>query len=127
MITFIRLVDGSTIVGKVISSNEVEVNIENALIVDSGYTESIEQKYFFLGMYLPFSQHKPIISTIRHNNIIAMHNNVEPYLEKQYNKYIKSWFKAKDAFLNVSESSDKQITETVEAMAELLLANTSVH
>lgn len=131
MFSFIRLIDGSSLVGNMISESEYEITLTNALIMGIEHRPGeIEQKYFFKGMYCPFTTGGEIHTVLEKRNIVSFHSGLDSHLESQYNKYIKDWFKARTDFQEFNlEEVEKALEESLDmlqAMSEVS-ANTNIH
>lgn len=131
MISFIKLIDGQTLVGSCTVETEFDITITNAVVVGIDYRRGqVEQKYYFKGMYCPFIESDAIDTVLEKRNIISFHSGLDSHLESQYNRYIEDWFRARTDFneLNVEEV-EKVLEDTLDQIRAMndLTANTIIH
>lgn len=127
-IKYFKLIDGSMIVGDLVNDSDEEYfQINNAVLLGSVETETLEQKYYFVGMHCPFSTDNPIVTRVLRSTIISINSNLDSHLEKQYNKFVNSWFNARDK-LNSLENEDlkSEIEQKLETLVRAI-SNTTIH
>ena len=126
--SFFRLIDGTMMVGVCEDLNEQSnfVIVNNAVLLGCVETSHIEQKYYFRGMSCPFSLESPIITKLQKSTIISINIDLDSHLEKQYNKYVKSWFNTRDKSPTIDEKTKNELEQQISLLSKAL-ANTVVH
>lgn len=133
MFSLLKLIDNSIVVGYVTHEEEHSLTIENAVEIGVRPRPEnfVEQYYFIKGMFSPFSISNPIQTEIYKEHVISFQDQLDPYLENQYIKYITKWFEArriKDNFEESLPEVSKEDIETLEAMLQYqALANNEIH
>lgn len=130
MFSFLKLIDGVSIVGNVIDENDQCIYIENAVEMGSRRQDVVERHYFFRGMYCPFSNDYPVVTQIYKDHIVSYHENLDEYLLTQYNKFVKTWHTAKKKVPQLESTSEvtNEELEVLQAMLEIQgLANNEIH
>jgi len=130
MFSFLKLIDGVSIVGYVIDETDECIFIENAVEMGDRRKDIIERHYFFRGMYCPFTNDFPILTQIYKDHVISYHENLDDYLETQYKKFVNTWHTAKHKTPELQPTSEvtNEELETLRAMLEFQgLANNEIH
>lgn len=127
MISFVRLIDGTILLGKLNEDSEEFIIMEDAMILGCSYEETIEQRYFFKGMYCPFVDDTKVQSIIDKINVISMHGGLDSYLISQYNNYLDQWYKSRSRYKKskeyMTDSLEEEIEELILAMKQSQQAN----
>ena len=126
MISFIRLIDQTTLIADIISEDDETVTLENALILHSEYVHTLEQKYTFKGMYCPFVEEDSIITVIDKINVVSIHTSLDSFIVLQYNNYLRQWFRARSGYKRNEYAKDvkTELEEMLEEMQHSQQSNT---
>lgn len=126
MISFIRLIDQTILLADIIEEDDDTVTLENALILQSTYTESIEQKYAFKGMYCPFVDADKVVSVIDKINVVSVHSDLDSFIVSQYNNYLFQWFRARSSYKSADYEKDvkQELEELIRDMQQTQQSNT---
>jgi hypothetical protein len=134
IISLIKLLDRTAVVGEVVAENEAYMEIKNAVVLASSPISITEFRYFFSGMHNPFPKTSPIISRIYKDHVIAYYDDLDPSLIVHREKFVKQWFERRIPIKTEEEveleahSIDKEALEELEAYMQFKdLANTEIH
>lgn len=120
MFSFLRLLDGSVLVGEHVADTETTYEIHNPVKVDSNDTGSIEQRYHFAGMHCPFIEGRPLVVHVNKSSVISINKNLDSALERHYNRYINKWFEARDNYFNIPSEEEYDDPSTEEELEEVI-------
>lgn len=126
MISFIRLIDNTTLIANVISADDENIVLENALILHAEYVQSLEQKYTFKGMYCPFVDDDVVITEIDLYHVVSIHDNLDSFIILQYNNYLRQWYRARSGYKHQDYAKDvkDELEEMLEQMQQSQQSNT---
>jgi hypothetical protein len=133
MFSLLKLIDKSIVIGYVTHEGEHSLTIENPVEIGvrPRAENFVEQYYYIKGMWSPFTISNPIQTEVYKEHVISFQDQLDAYLEDQYNRYIKNWYgarKLKDSFEEALPEVNKEDIETLEALLQRqALANNEIH
>lgn len=127
MINFIRLVDGTILLGSLIKTTDTHIIVHDALILGAVYQETVEQKYFFKGMYCPFVDSDVLESKILIDHVISMHDNLDSHLIDQYNSCVDQWYNSRSNYKKTKEYGSTLEDELEKMILSISQQSNNVH
>ena len=90
MFSFIKLIDGTALIGNIVDESDQTYIIEDAVELGSKNLTTLERQYFFKNVYSPFSTSSEIITEIYKDHIISIHqdfNCVEVHVPEESDQF----------------------------------------
>lgn len=130
MFSFIKLIDGTALIGNIAEETEQTYLIEDAVELGSKNLTTLERQYFFKNVYSPFSVSDAIITEIFKDHIISIHQDIDNYVIDHWQRYVAKWKNLRgEATLESNDGKvNKDDVEKLKAFLEYqTLANTEIH
>lgn len=131
MFSFLKLIDGTALIGNVIDESDQTYFIEDAVELGSKNLTTLERQYFFKNVYSPFSTSSEIITEIYKDHIISIHQDMDEYVLSHWQRYVAKWKNLRgEATISTEQTNDvnKDDVERLNAFLEYQsLANNEIH
>lgn len=131
MFSFLKLIDGTALIGNVIDESDQTYFIEDAVELGSKNLTTLERQYFFKNVYSPFSTSSEIITEIYKDHIISIHQDMDEYVLSHWQRYVAKWKNLRgEASISTEPTNDvnKDDVEKLKAFLEYQsLANNEIH
>lgn len=131
MFSFIKLIDGTALIGNIIDESDQTYFIEDAVELGSKNLTTLERQYFFKNVYSPFSTSSEIITEIYKDHIISIHQDMDEYVLSHWQRYVAKWKNLRgEATISTEPTNDvnKDDVERLKAFLEYQsLANNEIH
>lgn len=131
MFSFLKLIDGTALIGNIIEESDQTYFIEDAVELGSKNLTTLERQYFFKNVYSPFSTSSEIITEIYKDHIISIHQDMDEYVLSHWQRYVAKWKNLRgEATISTEQTNDvnKDDVERLNAFLEYQsLANNEIH
>ena len=131
MFSFLKLIDGTALIGNIINETDQTYFIEDAVELGSKNLTTLERQYFFKNVYSPFSTSSEIITEIYKDHIISIHQDMDEYVLSHWQRYVAKWKNLRGEATISTEPSDEVNKDDVEKLKAFLeyqsLANNEIH
>ena len=131
MFSFIKLIDGTALIGNSIEESDQTYFIEDAVELGSKNLTTLERQYFFKNVYSPFSTSSEIITEIYKDHIISVHQDMDEYVLNHWQRYVAKWKTLRGEAAISTEPTNEVNKEDVEKLKAFLeyqaLANNEIH
>lgn len=131
MFSFLKLIDGTALIGNIIEESDQTYFIEDAVELGSKNLTTLERQYFFKNVYSPFSTSSEIITEIYKDHIISIHQDMDEYVLSHWQRYVAKWKNLRgEATISTEQTNDvnKDDVEKLKAFLEYQsLANNEIH
>lgn len=131
MFSFIKLIDGTALIGNIIDESDQTYFIEDAVELGSKNLTTLERQYFFKNVYSPFSTSSEIITEIYKDHIISVHQDMDEYVLSHWQRYVAKWKTLRGEASISTEPTNEVNKEDVEKLKAFLeyqaLANNEIH
>jgi hypothetical protein len=131
MFSFIKLIDGTALIGNIIDESDQTYFIEDAVELGSKNLTTLERQYFFKNVYSPFSTSSEIITEIYKDHIISVHQDMDEYVFSHWQRYVAKWKTLRGEATISTEPTNEVNKEDVEKLKAFLeyqsLANNEIH
>ena len=131
MFSFIKLIDGTALIGNIIDDSDQTYFIEDAVELGSKNLTTLERQYFFKNVYSPFSTSSEIITEIYKDHIISVHQDMDEYVLSHWQRYVAKWKTLRGEAAISTEPTNEVNKEDVEKLKAFLeyqaLANNEIH
>lgn len=131
MFSFLKLIDGTALIGNIIDESDQTYFIEDAVELGSKNLTTLERQYFFKNVYSPFSTSSEIITEIYKDHIISIHQDMDEYVLSHWQRYVAKWKNLRgEATISTEPTNDvnKDDVERLKAFLEYQsLANNEIH
>lgn len=131
MFSFLKLIDGTALIGNIINETDQTYFIEDAVELGSKNLTTLERQYFFKNVYSPFSTSSEIITEIYKDHIISIHQDIDEYVLSHWQRYVAKWKNLRgEATISTEQTNDvnKDDVERLNAFLEYQsLANNEIH
>jgi len=131
MFSFIRLIDGTALIGNIIDESDQTYFIEDAVELGSKNLTTLERQYFFKNVYSPFSTSNEIITEIYKDHIISIHQDMDEYVLSHWQRYVAKWKNLRGEATISTEPTNEVNKDDVERLKAFLeyqsLANNEIH
>ena len=131
MFSFIKLIDGTALIGNIIDESDQTYFIEDAVELGSKNLTTLERQYFFKNVYSPFSTSSEIITEIYKDHIISVHQDMDEYVLSHWQRYVAKWKTLRGEAAISTEPTNEVNKEDVEKLKAFLeyqaLANNEIH
>lgn len=131
MFSFIRLIDGTALIGNIIDESDQTYFIEDAVELGSKNLTTLERQYFFKNVYSPFSTSNEIITEIYKDHIISIHQDMDEYVLSHWQRYVAKWKNLRGEATISTEPTNEVNKDDVEKLKAFLeyqsLANNEIH
>lgn len=131
MFSFLKLIDGTALIGNIIEESDQTYFIEDAVELGSKNLTTLERQYFFKNVYSPFSTSSEIITEIYKDHIISIHQDIDEYVLSHWQRYVAKWKNLRgEATISTEQTNDvnKDDVEKLKAFLEYQsLANNEIH
>ena len=131
MFSFIKLIDGTALIGNIIDESDQTYFIEDAVELGSKNLTTLERQYFFKNVYSPFSTSSEIITEIYKDHIISVHQDMDEYVLSHCQRYVAKWKTLRGEASISTEPTNEVNKEDVEKLKAFLeyqaLANNEIH
>lgn len=131
MFSFIKLIDGTALIGNIIDESDQTYFIEDAVELGSKNLTTLERQYFFKNVYSPFSTSSEIITEIYKDHIISVHQDMDEYVFSHWQRYVAKWKNLRGEATISTEPTNEVNKEDVEKLKAFLeyqsLANNEIH
>jgi hypothetical protein len=131
MFSFLKLIDGTALIGNIIEESDQTYFIEDAVELGSKNLTTLERQYFFKNVYSPFSTSSEIITEIYKDHIISIHQDIDEYVLSHWQRYVAKWKNLRgEATISTEQTNDvnKDDVERLNAFLEYQsLANNEIH
>ena len=131
MFSFIKLIDGTALIGNIIDESDQTYIIEDAVELGSKNLTTLERQYFFKNVYSPFSTSNEIITEIYKDHIISIHQDMDEYVLSHWQRYVAKWKNLRGEATISTEPTNEVNKDDVERLKAFLeyqsLANNEIH
>ena len=131
MFSFIRLIDGTVMIGNVVDESDQTYIIEDAVELGSKDLNSLERQFFFKNIYSPFSTSSEILTEIYKDHIISIHQDLDTFVYDHWQRYVSKWKSLRGKSTAPIAEDEKISREQIEELKAYLeyqaLANTEIH
>jgi hypothetical protein len=131
MFSFLKLIDGTTLIGNIIDESDQTYFIEDAVELGSKNLTTLERQYFFKNVYSPFSTSSEIITEIYKDHIISIHHDMDEYVLGHWQRYVAKWKNLRGESTLSTEPTNEVNKDDVEKLKAFLeyqsLANNEIH
>lgn len=132
MFSFIKLIDGTALIGNIVDESDQTYIIEDAVELGSKNLTTLERQYFFKNVYSPFSTSSEIITEIYKDHIISIHQDLDEYVLNHWQRYVAKWKNLRgDATISSAPTDEPVTKDDVEKLKAFLeyqaLANNEIH
>jgi hypothetical protein len=132
MFSFLKLVDGTALIGNIIDESDQTYILEDAVELGSKNLNTLERQYFFKNVYSPFSTSSEIITELYKDHIVSIHQDIDDYVLDHWLRYVAKWktLRGKAALGPTADDEDvnKEDVDKLKAFLEYQsLANTEIH
>jgi len=131
MFSFLKLIDGTALIGNIIDESEQTYILEDAVELGSKNLNTLERQYFFKNVYSPFSTSSEIITELYKDHIVSIHQDIDDYVLDHWQRYVAKWKTLRGgAALGPTADEDvkKEDVDKLKAFLEYQsLANTEIH
>lgn len=131
MFSFIKLIDGTALIGNIIDESDQTYIIEDAVELGSKNLTTLERQYFFKNVYSPFSTSSEIITEIYKDHIISIHQDMDEYVLSHWQRYVAKWKNLRGEATISTEPTNEVNKDDVEKLKAFLeyqsLANNEIH
>ena len=131
MFSFLKLIDGTALIGNIIDESDQTYFIEDAVELGSKNLTTLERQYFFKNVYSPFSTSNEIITEIYKDHIISIHQDMDEYVLSHWQRYVAKWKNLRGEATISTEPSNEVNKDDVEKLKAFLeyqsLANNEIH
>ena len=131
MFSFIKLIDGTALIGNIIDESDQTYFIEDAVELGSKNLTTLERQYFFKNVYSPFSTSSEIITEIYKDHIISIHQDMDEYVLSHWQRYVAKWKNLRGEATISTEPTNEVNKDDVEKLKAFLeyqsLANNEIH
>lgn len=131
MFSFIKLIDGTALIGNIIDESDQTYIIEDAVELGSKNLTTLERQYFFKNVYSPFSTSSEIITEIYKDHIISIHQDMDEYVLSHWQRYVAKWKNLRGEATISTEPTNEVNKDDVERLKAFLeyqsLANNEIH
>ena len=131
MFSFLKLIDGTALIGNIIDQSDQTYFIEDAVELGSKNLTTLERQYFFKNVYSPFSTSNEIITEIYKDHIISIHQDMDEYVLSHWQRYVAKWKNLRGEATISTEPSNEVNKDDVEKLKAFLeyqsLANNEIH
>lgn len=131
MFSFLKLIDGTALIGNIIDESDQTYFIEDAVELGSKNLTTLERQYFFKNVYSPFSTSSEIITEIYKDHIISIHQDMDEYVLSHWQRYVAKWKNLRGEATISTEPTNEVNKDDVEKLKAFLeyqsLANNEIH
>ena len=131
MFSFLKLIDGTTLIGNIIDESDQTYFIEDAVELGSKNLTTLERQYFFKNVYSPFSTSSEIITEIYKDHIISIHHDMDEYVLGHWQRYVAKWKNLRGESTLSTEPTNEVNKDDVDKLKAFLeyqsLANNEIH
>lgn len=131
MFSFLKLIDGTALIGNIIDESDQTYFIEDAVELGSKNLTTLERQYFFKSVYSPFSTSSEIITEIYKDHIISIHQDMDEYVLSHWQRYVAKWKNLRGEATISTEPTNEVNKDDVEKLKAFLeyqsLANNEIH